>query len=246
MMGTTGVLTAHHPVRHIDGDRFIVTMPSALEDRYYVVAEAGLGGKILESALNEATGGDVVDGPPAEIFEDAFRLAAESTSGSGGVLFLPWVFGALAPAPDPRHRGAFVGISLGTTRADLVRSVLEGTALQMRWLTDAVAEVLAVPFETIRFVGGGASSDLWAAIMADVLGRSIEQLANPRHANARGAGLMAFISTGQLTIDEVAKLVPVRARYEPNPSTREMWNERLQVFRDLHAVLAEPVSRLRS
>jgi xylulokinase len=246
MMGTTGVLTAHHPVRHIDGDKFIVTMPSALEDRYYVVAEAGLGGKILESALNEATGGDVVDGPPAEIFEDAFRLAAESTTGSGGVLFLPWVFGALAPAPDPRHRGAFVGISLGTTRADLVRSVLEGTALQMRWLTDAVAEALAVPFETIRFVGGGASSDLWAAIMADVLGRSIEQLANPRHANARGAGLMAFISTGQLTIDEVAKLVPVRARYEPNPSTRQMWDERLQVFRDLHAVLAEPVSRLRS
>jgi xylulokinase len=246
MMGTTGVLTAHHPVRHVDGDKFIVTMPSALEDRYYVVAEAGLGGKILESALNEATGGDVVDGPPAEIFEDAFRLAADSTAGSGGVLFLPWVFGALAPAPDPRHRGAFIGISLNTTRADMVRAVLEGTALQMRWLTDAVADALAVPFETVRFVGGGASSDLWAAIMADVLGRSVEQLANPRHANARGAGLMAFISTGQLTIDEVTKLVPVRARYEPNPGSRQMWDERLQVFQDLHAVLAEPVSRLRS
>ena len=246
MMGTTGVLVAHHPLRHVDLAKFIVTMPSALEDRYYVVAEGGLGGKILESALNEATGGDVVDGPPAEIFEDAFRLAAKSTTGSGGVVFLPWVFGALAPAPDPRHRGAFVGISLNTTRADLVRAVLEGTALQMRWLADEVDDALGVPFETIRFVGGGASSDLWAAIMADVVGRPIDQLANPRHANARGAGLMAFMSTGQLTLDEVAALVPVRARYEPNPSTRHMWDERLQVFRDLHDVLAEPVSRLRS
>jgi xylulokinase len=246
MMGTTGVLVAHHPVRHVDSDKFIITMPSALEDRYYVVAEGGLGGKILESALNEVTGGDVVDGPPADIFEGAFRVAGESTTGSGGVVFLPWVFGALAPAPDPRHRGAFIGISLNTTRADLVRAVLEGTALQMRWLADAVEDALGVPFETIRFVGGGASSDLWAAIMADVVGRPLEQLANPRHANARGAGLMAFISTGQLTLDEVARLVPVRARYEPNPSTRDMWDERLQVFRDLHDVLAEPVSRLRS
>jgi xylulokinase len=240
------VLVAHHPVRHVDSDKFIITMPSALEDRYYVVAEGGLGGKILESALNEMTGGDVVDGPAADIFEGAFRLAGESTAGSGGVVFLPWVFGALAPAPDPRHRGAFIGISLNTTRADLVRAVLEGTALQMRWLADAVEGALGVPYETIRFVGGGASSDLWATIMADVVGRPIEQLANPRHANARGAGLMAFIATGQLTIDEVAALVPVRARYEPHPSTRHMWDERLQVFRDLHDVLAEPVSRLRS
>src|SRR4029078_4599667 len=60
MMGTTGVLVAHHPLRHVDSAKFIVPMPSALEDRYYVVAEGGLGGKILESALNEATGGDVV------------------------------------------------------------------------------------------------------------------------------------------------------------------------------------------
>ena len=246
MMGTTGVLVAHHPVRHVDSDKFIITMPSALEDRYYVVAEGGLGGKILESALNEMSGSDAVDGPPEDIFDGAFRLAGESTGGAGGVLFLPWVFGCLAPAPDPRHRGAFVGISLNTTRADMVRAVLEGTALQMRWLTDAVESVLGAPFGTIRFVGGGASSDLWAAIMADVLGRPVEQLANPRHANARGAGLMAFISTGQLTLYEVAALVPVRARYEPEPSTRQMWDERLQIFRDLHDVVAEPVSRLRS
>ena len=82
--------------------------------------------------------------------------------------------------------------------------------------------------------------------MADVVGRPIEQLDNPRHANARGAGLMAFVSTGQLSIDDLDRLVPVHARYEPNPSNRSLWDERLGVFRDLHAVLAEPVSRLHS
>ncbi|MEY2445144.1 MAG: xylulokinase, partial [Ilumatobacteraceae bacterium] len=118
MMGTTGVLVLHHRSRHVDCEKFIVTMPSALEDRYYVVAEGGLGGKLLEVALNEATGGDLVDGPPTAVFEHALRLAGESTPGSRGVMFLPWVFGSMAPAVDPRHRGAFLGISIGTSRAD--------------------------------------------------------------------------------------------------------------------------------
>ena len=245
MMGTTGVLVLHHPRRYVDTDKFIVTMPSALDDRYYVVAEAGLGGKLLEVALTEAMGGDVADGPTPATFERAIRLAGESQPGSGGVVFLPWVFGALAPAPDPRHRGAFLGISLGTTRADLARSMLEGISMQMRWLADEVEAALDQQFEVLRLVGGGALSDEWAAIMADVIGRPVEQLQDPRHANARGAGLMALVSTGHLTVDDLARLVSVRARYEPDSSSREMWDERVGVFRQLHAVLAEPVSRLR-
>jgi xylulokinase len=180
------------------------------------------------------------------IFDQALELAGESSPGAGGVMFLPWLFGAMSPAVDPRHRGAFLGISLGTTRADLARAMLEGTSMQMRWLTDEVSAALDTPFDTLRFVGGGAQSDLWASIMADVLGRPIEQLENPRHANARGAGLMAFVSTGLLTLDEVAKLVPVHARYEPNPSTRQLWDDRLGVYVDMHRLLAEPVSRIRS
>ena len=246
MMGTTGVLTVHHPVRHVDSAKFIVTMPSSLEDRYYVVAEAGLGGKLVEAALSEAIGCELADGPPDVIFEQALQLAGKSPPGSRGVMFLPWVFGAMAPAPDPRHRGAFLGISLSTSRADLFRALLEGVSMQMRWLADEVEAALGLPFDKMRFVGGAALSDVWATVLADVVGRPIEQLDNPRHANARGAGLMAFVSTGQLSIDDLSALVPVHARYEPDPSNRSLWDDRLGVFRDLHTALAEPVSRLHS
>ena len=246
MIGTTGVLTVHHPTRYIDNEKYIVTMPSALEDRYYVVAEAGLGGKLIEAALNLAMGCDLADGPPDSIFEEALQLAGTSPPGSRGVAFLPWVFGAMSPALDPRHRSAFLGISLGTTRADMARAMLEGVSMQMRWLADEVEGALGVPFEKMRFVGGAALSDVWATIIADVVGRPIDQLENPRHANARGAGLMAFVSTGLLTIDDLAGLVPIRARYEPDPATRALWDDRLGVYRDLHTVLAEPVSRLHS
>jgi xylulokinase len=244
MMGTTGVLTVHHPVRHVDSAKFIVTMPSSLEDRYYVVAEAGLGGKLIEATLSEAIGCELADGPPDTIFEQALQLAGKSPAGSNGVVFLPWVFGAMAPAPDPRHRGAFLGISLSASRADLARAMLEGISMQMRWLADEVEAALGLPFDKMRFVGGAALSDVWATVLADVVGRPIEQLDNPRHANARGAGLMAFVSTGQLRIDDLAALVRVHARYEPDPSNRSLWDDRLGVFKELHTALAEPVSRL--
>jgi xylulokinase len=221
MIGTTGVLIVHHPTRHVDNAKFIVTMPSALEDRYYVVAEAGLAGKLVEVAPG-----------------------AKAPAGSGGVMFLPWVFGAMAPAIDPRHRGAFLGISLYTDRADLARAMIEGVCMQMRWLVDEVEQALGAPLRSVRFVGGAAASDVWAAILADVVGRPIEQLANPRHANARGAGLMAFVSTGRLRVDDVTALVPVRGCYEPSPSTATFWDDRLAVFRELHATLGEAVSRL--
>ena len=116
--------------------------------------------------------------------------------------------------------------------------------MQMRWLTDEVEQAIGVDFGPIRFVGGGAQSDLWSTIMADVLGRPVEQISRPRHANARGAGLMAFVATGRLALDELEPLVPVRATFEPTAATADLYTRRLDVVRDLHRLLAEPVSRL--
>jgi xylulokinase len=242
MMGTTGVLIVHHPHRHVDPERFIVTMPSALDDRYYVVAEGGLSGKLIELALAEVFGDDALDSAAA--FDKLSQAAAVSPPGASGVLFLPWVFGSASPALDRRHRGALLGLSLGTTSADVARAMLEGISMQMRWLADEVEQAIGVELGSIRFVGGGAQSDLWASIMADVLGRPIDQVANPRHANARGAGFMAFVATGRLALDELDALVPVKATFDPRPDTADLYSERLGIVRDLHRVLAAPVSRL--
>jgi xylulokinase len=242
MMGTTGVLTVHHARRHVDTERFIVTMPSALDDRYYVVAEGGMGAKLIELALIHVFGEEAADGGAA--FEQLLSAAALSPPGAGGVMFLPWVFGALAPALDRRHRGALLGLSLLTSANDVARAMIEGISMQMRWLTDEVEQAIGVPFQSIRYVGGGAQSDLWSAIMADVVGRPIDQVANPRHANARGAGLMAFVATGRLAVEELGALVPIKATYEPTPSTSALYTERLDIVRHLHRVLAEPVARL--
>jgi xylulokinase len=125
-----------------------------------------------------------------------------------------------------------------------VRAMVEGISMQMRWLADETEVVLDTSFEVLRFVGGGAQSDVWATILADVTGRPVEQLEQPRHANARGAALMAFVATRRLDLADLDALVPIRRRYETDPATRGLWDDRVGVVRELHTVLAEPVSRL--
>ena len=250
VMGTTGVLTAHHPHRTVDPAKFIATMPSALNDRYYVMAEAGLGGKALELFLNEFIHGtdglSDEGGAPADVFERVASAVSGVPVGSNGVLFLPWLIGSLSPKVDGRQRGGFLGLSMQTTRAHLLRAVLEGVALQMRWLLDEVASTLGVPYGMVRFAGGGAQSDSWSQTMADVLGREVQQIGEPRHANARGAGLLGFLSIGEIGIGDLAGCVPVRRAYEPDTRHRALFDERIEIYRDLHARLAEPIGRLSS
>lgn len=247
VMGTTGVLTAHHRTRVVDIEKFVVTMPSALDDRFYVMAEAGLGGKVLETFLHEVLGAD--DGlldttAPPDVFDRLPRLLSDVPAGSDGLMFLPWLIGSMAPKINGDQRGAFLGMSLGTTRAHMVRAVLEGISLQMRWLLDEVEVSLGVAFPMVRFAGGGAQSAQWSQIMADVLGRPVEQVEGPRHANARGAGLLGFLSIGELGVDDLAARVPIRQRFEPDAGSATLFDERVLIFRDLHARLAEPASRL--
>lgn len=256
VIGTTGVLTGHHPDRVVAADRFLATMPSALPGRGFLMAEAGLGGKVLETVLDDLLPGDgpagdrPADDRPAgdrsadDRYAAASALAGSVAPGAGGVMFLPWLAGSLAPAPDGRLRGAFLGLGLGTTRAQLLRAVLEGVSMQLRWLADDAEGLLGVTFPSVRFAGGGAQSDPWAQILADVLGRVVEQVDAPRLANARGAGLLGLVAIGAVGIDGIAHRVPVRAVREPTPGITALMDDRLAVHRELHAALAGPLARL--
>src|SRR5690606_33790701 len=104
--------------------------------------------------------------------------AATAPPGSNGVLFLPWVDGALAPVADANVRGGFVNMSLQTTREDLARAVLEGVAYSFRWLRESSERFAKRPITHFYFYGGGALSEVWSQINADVLGAPVHQLAN--------------------------------------------------------------------
>ncbi len=157
---------------------------------------------------------------PSPSFEDLLRLAESAPAGCEGLLFMPWLNGERSPVEDKIARAGWLNLSLRTDRAMLVRSVLEGVAYNSRWLFDAYESFLKRPVPKVRILGGGAQSDLWCQIYADVLGRPVEQVADPRHAQQRGVALWARVCLGELTLDEVPALVPVQATFTPSAHTQ--------------------------
>jgi xylulokinase len=71
----------------------------------------------------------------------------------------------------------------------------------------------------VRILGGGAQSELWCQIYADVFGRPVEQVADPRNAQLRGVALWARICLGELTLDDVPGLVPVPESFAPTDAS---------------------------
>jgi xylulokinase len=124
----------------------------------------------------------------------------------------------------------------------LVRSLLEGVAYNSRWLFDSYASFLKQPVPQVRILGGGAQSDLWCQIHADVLGVPVEQVADPRHAQLRGVALWARICLGELTLEDVPALVPVAARFEPAAS--DVYAEGYAEYRKLAGTLKGLYRRL--
>jgi len=139
------------------------------------------------------------------------------------VIFTPWLYGERTPVEDHSMRGGFHNLSLSITREDLVRAVFEGVALNTRWLLAAVERFTRQRLDPIRFIGGGARSGPWCQIFADVLGRTVEPVADPVNACARGAGMLAAVALGELTFDEVPDRVTISASYRPDPQTAGLY-----------------------
>lgn len=229
VIGTTSVMVSHiHEHRH-DLRAGLLAVPSPLPGRYYVMAENGLGGRVLEWAARLLGYGTDIAGAVAD--------ADQVPAGADGVRCLPWLLGTIAPSPDDDVRGAFTGLGLQHDRRHLVRAAMEGVALSLGWLRPHVEEFVGAEWPFLRFGGGGAQSDLWAQALADALGRPVHRLAEPRATNARGAALLALADLGHIGIDDVPGLIEVAAVRDPDPSQRARVAAALEQLVRLHPAL---------
>jgi xylulokinase len=218
-LGSTCVLTTHHSAKRTDIRHALVTLPSPVPGTYLVMAENGMAGEVVHRFLhNLVYPGDAfspTDRPSsAQALHRLAEVAAGVPPGSHGVLFLPWISGSMAPSEDGRMRGGFLNVGATTTRADLARAVLEGLALNLRWMRDPVQHMVKRTFTHYVFYGGGAQSDLWCQIMADALGRPAHQLAEAHLTVARGAAMLALSTLGLRELDGAPAVARV---YEPDP-----------------------------
>ncbi len=156
-------------------------------------------------------------------FDEANRLASSAPVGSRRAIFTPWLNGERTPVDDHNIRGGWNNLSLSTNRADLVRSVFEGVAYNSRWLLDVVEKFVKRPLDGLNFIGGGAQSDLWCQMHADVCDREIRRVAEPQHANTRGAAFVAWLALGRSTLDELNRSVTIDRTFVPDPAAHETY-----------------------
>lgn len=215
-LSTSSWISAPVDTKKTDIVRQIATVPGIEPDRPLIIDNHEVGGLAL-SWFRDNIWGDADHPAPYEAITAA---AAGAAPGCGNILFTPWLKGERSPVEDSRARAGFHNLSLETGRAEMARAVLEGVAHNSRWLHDAVEKFTSTRLDPVRIIGGGAQSDLWCQIHADVMNRTIQRPADPMFANLRGAGLAAGVAAGRITLDEVAELIPVATTFAPNPSHR--------------------------
>jgi xylulokinase len=236
-IGTSSWISCHVPFKKTDALTNIASIPSGLPGRYFVADEHETAGVCLTWLRDNVLfpGDPLAPTPAPDGFFGALNdLAASVPPGAHGVLFTPWLNGERSPVDDHTIRGGFHNLSLSSTRADMVRAVLEGVALNSAWLLGAVEKFCKRRLDSLAFIGGGANSDLWSQMHADATGRTIRQTADPVLANVRGAGLLTLLALGHLSVAEIPGTVQVKTTYTPDPAASRVYEGRLKEFVKLY------------
>jgi xylulokinase len=233
VMGSSGHLAFHVAFKKTDIDHTVCTIPSGIGGSYLFWADLANNGKVLESYLKNlvyAQDGLETGTLPADMYERASQVAAQVPPGAEGVLFLPWFNGSLSPGEDPHMRGGLLNISHKTTRAHLTRAVFEGLAMNWRWLRGPAEKLMRRPFQYWRLTGGGALSDVWSQIMADVVGLPMRRQADPRNNNVIGIGLIAFNRLGLVKLEDIPGMIEFDRTFEPDPQNRAVYDRMFAQF----------------
>jgi xylulokinase len=139
--------------------------------------------------------------------------AAASPKGAKGLICLPYFSGERTPIHDPHAKGAFFGMDLTHTRADLYRAVLEGIAMGTAHVFETCAEVGAAP-RTVRAVGGGTKNALWLQATSDLSGVP-QELCDKSIGASYGDAFLAALAVGLVEEGDILRWNPVSGRVMP-------------------------------
>ncbi len=227
-VGTSSWLTCHVPYKKTDIFHNMASLPSAIPGKYFIANEQETAGACLsflrDNILypNDALARETHIPNVYPVFD---QIVEQVPAGSGRLIFTPWLHGERTPVEDRHVRGGFHNVSLSATRSHFIRAVFEGVAYNSRWLLGYVEKFVGRRLDDIHFIGGGANSNIWCQIHADVLNRRIKQVQDPVQANARGVGLLTAVALGLSTFDTIGDGVPIAHTYEPNPANRPLYDQ---------------------
>ena len=154
--------------------------------------------------------------------------------GENHVFFLPYLMGERSPINDTNARGAFIGMTMDTSRADLVQAVLEGVAFAIRDSFE-VAKSLGVDIPRSNICGGGSKSPLWKTIMSNVLGIPLD-IVKTEQGPGYGAAILAMVGCGDYpdVISACKALISVKDTVQPDPALTARYEQRYRQFRQIY------------
>jgi xylulokinase len=236
-LGTSSWLTCHVPFKKTDLLHNMAALPSAIPQKYFVANEQESAGACLAFLRDKilCRQDELASSvQPSETYAIFNQIAERTPAGSNNLIFTPWLYGERTPVENHTMRGGFYNLSLNHTRDHLVRATFEGAAYNSRWLLGYVERFIKRPFEALNMIGGGANSNIWCQIYADVLNRPIRQVKQPILANLRGAAFLASVALSQLTFEQVSDRVEIANTYHPNPNNRQLYDGLFKEFINIY------------
>lgn len=163
--------------------------------------------------------------------------ANQSPPGARGLIYLPYLLGERSPRWNPRARGAFIGLTVRHTRADMVRAVLEGVTMNLRIILEAFTSQGA-QIDAMRVIGGGARGRFWNQLMADVYGVPVQRLAILEEATSMGAALAGGIGVGLYKDFSMSQTMnAVAETFQPNPAAGAAYAKIYPIFEAAYQAL---------
>ena len=235
-LGTADWVAAHTSKRLIDIAHYTGIMSSAQEN-YLCISKQETGAKCLDWTIEQLFKGekDRFNGRLNEFYSYIDSIVEKTKVGSNNLIFTPWMLGERSPINNPKIRGGFYNLSLEHTKNDILRSVYEGIAYNIKWALFYVEKLVGKSTE-VNCIGGGAKSDVWCQILADVLERKIIQMENPDLAAAKGSAIISMVGLGILNeFSDAIPLIKVKKAFIPNSEHKEIYdkffNEYIKIYK---------------
>lgn len=185
---------------------------------------------LCENAMDKAkeTGRNVYD----IMGEDA----ESSAPGANGVVFVPYLTGERCPYPDPNARGMFYGLTLGTKRGDITRSVMEGVTYSMKQVADIINEFS--PCQKVFISGGGSTSKLWRSMYADIFDVPVYTMSAASEGGAYGAVMVAGVGAGLWkNLGEAITILKTETETNPDKANQEAYAKAYSVYGDIYPAM---------
>ena len=174
---------------------------------------------------------------------DLDEAAAQVPPGANGLICLPYIMGERSPYWNPLARGTFVGLTMPMGKAETARAVLEGVAMNLRFILDALRDQ-APGIRSVRLIGGGSRSPLWRQILADCFRLPVEMLSLTSEATSWGAAVAGGVGAGVYDWDIAAQRSQVIDTVQPIPANMAIYDDIAAFNADVYQALAPIFTRL--